>query len=94
MDVPRRNQRGYEGTDLTRRAGNLIGDLLIIHNLYDDNVHFQNALQMSDALQRAGKQFEMMIYPQKSHGVSGVHAEHMRELMLDFFVRTLMPDGE
>ena len=37
----------------------------MIHNVEDDNVHFQNTLQMADALEKAGKQFFMLVYPQK-----------------------------
>jgi len=70
-------------------AANLKGKLLLIHNIQDDNVLFGNALQMMNALQLAGKPFETLIYPQKSHGVSGRLATHMRQQQLDFFRRTL-----
>jgi dipeptidyl-peptidase-4 len=52
-------------------------------------VLFQNTLQMTDALQQAGKQFEFMLYPQKSHGVGGAAARQMNASMLDFFERNL-----
>ena len=42
-----------------------------MHNIEDDNVHCQNTLQMANALEKAGKQFQMLVYPQKSHGVGG-----------------------
>ncbi|MEO8028044.1 MAG: S9 family peptidase, partial [Bryobacteraceae bacterium] len=67
MGLPSENVEGYKATALPQRAGNLKGKLLLIHNIDDDNVLFMNGLQMSDALQRAGKQFEMMLYPQKAH---------------------------
>jgi dipeptidyl-peptidase-4 len=62
---------------------------MIVHNFEDDNVLFQNTLQMTDALQLAGKQFEFMLYPQKSHGVSGAAARQMNASMLDFLDRNL-----
>jgi dipeptidyl-peptidase-4 len=62
---------------------------MIVHNFEDDNVLFQNTLQMTNALQLAGKQFEFMLYPQKSHGVSGIAARQMDQSMLDFFDRNL-----
>jgi dipeptidyl-peptidase-4 len=62
---------------------------MIVHNFEDDNVLFQNSLQMTDALQLADKQFEFMLYPQKSHGVGGAAARQMNESMLDFFDRNL-----
>jgi dipeptidyl-peptidase-4 len=52
-------------------------------------VLFQNTLQMTNALQLAGKQFEMMLYPQKTHGVSGVAARQLQQMTVDFFDRNL-----
>jgi len=61
----------------------------LIHNLEDDNVLVQNTVQMADALQRAGRPFEMMFYPQKTHGVTGQYRRHMFELIASFFDRNL-----
>lgn len=91
MDLPSVNEEGYRVTSLLPKAGNLKGALLLIHNLWDDNVHFQNALHMANELQRLERPFDLMIYPQKSHGVSGKHAAHMRAMMLRFFERELAP---
>jgi len=63
--------------------------LLLIHNYGDDNVLFQNMFQIVDALQKEGKQFEMMVYPQKAHGVTGPARLHLNQLMTDFFERKL-----
>ena len=89
MGLPKENPDGYKGTALAPRAKNLKARLLIVHNFEDDNVLFQNSLQMTDALQLAGKQFEFMLYPQKSHGVTGAAARQMNEMMLEFFDRNL-----
>ena len=89
MGLPAENADGYKKTNLGLSAANLKGNLLIIHNLQDDNVLFQNTLQIADALERAGKKFDMLIYPQKSHGVGGPVRRQMLESMLDFFDRTL-----
>jgi dipeptidyl-peptidase-4 len=62
---------------------------MLVHNFEDDNVLFQNSLQLTDALQLAGKQFDYMLYPQKSHGVSGAAARQMNEMMIEFFDRNL-----
>ena len=45
--------------------------LLLLHNIEDDNVHFQNTVQMAAALENAGKDFFMVVYPDKTHGVTG-----------------------
>jgi dipeptidyl-peptidase 4 len=89
MGLPVDNPEGYRKTNLNLQAENLRGSLMLIHNFQDDNVLFQNALQMSDALQRAGKRFEMMIYPQKAHGVTGPVRRQMLDSMVEFFDRTL-----
>ncbi|MBZ5728792.1 MAG: S9 family peptidase [Acidobacteriia bacterium] len=89
MGLPKENPDGYKETALPQRAANLKGRLMLVHNFEDDNVLFQNSLQMSNALQVAGKQFEYMLYPQKSHGVGGPAARQMNEMMIGFFDRTL-----
>jgi len=89
MGLPSDNGDGYRATALPQKARNLKAKLMIVHNFEDDNVLFQNSLQMTDALQLADKQFEFMLYPQKSHGVGGAAARQMNESMLDFFDRNL-----
>ncbi len=89
MGLPIENPEGYKRTNLPLSAENLKGRLMVIHNINDDNVLFQNTLQLMDALQRAGKQFELMVYPQKSHGVTGPVRRQMLEGMIEFFDRNL-----
>lgn len=89
MGLPGEDADGYQNTALAQRAANLKARLMIAHNLEDDNVLFQNTMQMIDALERAGKKFELMLYPQKTHGVSGPVSHQMDASMLDFFERTL-----
>jgi dipeptidyl-peptidase-4 len=89
MGLPSENVEGYRDTALPPNAGNLKGRLMLVHNFEDDNVLFQNSLQMTNALQVAGKQFDYMLYPQKSHGVSGPASRQMNQMMIDFFDRNL-----
>ncbi len=89
MGLPSTNADGYKKTALPQSARNLKGSLMIMHNLEDDNVLFQNTVQMMEALQRAGKQFETVIYTQKTHGVTGPETRHRDAAMLDFFERRL-----
>jgi dipeptidyl-peptidase 4 len=69
MSTPALNAEGYRQSSPINFAGDLHGHLLMVHGTMDDNVHFQNAVRMSYALQKAGKQFEFMIYPKSRHGV-------------------------
>ena len=89
MGLPSENADGYKNTALPPKAGNLKGRLMLVHNFEDDNVLFQNSLQMTNALQLAGKQFDYMLYPQKSHGVTGPASRQMNQMMIDFFDRNL-----
>ncbi len=89
MGLPADNEEGYKAGSPVGAAANLKGKLLLIHNIQDDNVLFGNALQMMNAFQLAGKPFETMIYPQKSHGVMGRAATHMRQQQLDFLKEAL-----
>jgi len=91
LGLPAENEEGYRLSSPRHFAANLKASLLLIHNLEDDNVTFRNTLQMADALQRAGKQFEMLVYPQKAHGLTGLHREHMLEAVARFFERELKP---
>jgi len=70
MGLLKDNARGYDDS-IVSAARSLHGSLLLVHGTSDDNVHFQNTIQMSDALIKAGKQFRLMVYPNKTHGITG-----------------------
>jgi dipeptidyl-peptidase-4 len=89
MGLPKDNPDGYKNSALPQQAKNLKGKLMIAHNVEDDNVLFQNTVQMIDALERAGKQFEMQVYTQKTHAVTGAEARQLNATMVDFFERNL-----
>ena len=89
MGLPQENEEGYKASSPVHAAANLKGKLLLIHNIGDDNVLFANALQMMNALQQAGKDFDTLIYPQKSHGVTGKARNHMLKRITAFFEEAL-----
>jgi dipeptidyl-peptidase-4 len=91
MGLPQQNELGYKNSSPVHSAANLKAKLMIVHNIGDDNVLFQNAMMMMNALQLAGKPFESMIYPQKSHGVGGPARKHLLETTTQFFERHLAP---
>jgi dipeptidyl-peptidase-4 len=85
---------GYRESDVTGAAANLQGALLIAHGTGDDNVHFQNSVQMINALITAGKQFQLMIYPNKTHSIAGSDArDHLFHMIQDHFERELKQDA-
>jgi|ERR1700691_454260 len=89
MGLPEDNAEGYKRSSPQTNAVEIKARLLILHNIEDDNVHFQNSLQMANVLEREGKQFQMIVYPQKSHGVGGALQKQMQQAMLDFFEKSL-----
>ncbi len=89
LGTPQQNNDGYKKSSPVEIAENLEGKLMLVHNFEDDNVLFQNTMQMNDALQRAGKSFELMLFPQKAHGVSGPSRRYMLERMAAFFEANL-----
>lgn len=93
MGLPDENRKGYDAGSNVKNAAKLQGKLLILHNFEDDNVLFQNTMQMADALERADKQFFMQIYPQKSHGVTGGLRKPLYQAMLNFFEAHLKDGG-
>ena len=84
------SQKGYDDADLPKFADKLHGALMIAHGTSDDNVHFQNSIQMIDALIKAGKQFRLMVYPNKTHSIAGKDARiHLFHMIEDHFEREL-----
>ena len=69
MRTPEENPDGYDQNSPLFHAEKLKGNYLIIHGSGDDNVHVQNAYQMSNALINANKNFEQAIYPDRAHGI-------------------------
>jgi len=90
MGLPQDNADGYDASSPAAAAAAMgATKLLLIHNAEDDNVHFQNSLQMADALEKAGKRFHMVVYPQRTHGVEGTAYRQLLEEMTAFFEENL-----
>ena len=90
MGLPDDEPDAYRRTSPQTAAAAMQGTkLLMIHNIEDDNVHFQNSIQMADAFEKAGRQFYMLVYPQRSHGVSGPARKHLLEETTAFFEENL-----
>jgi dipeptidyl-peptidase-4 len=90
MGLLKDDKAGYDMSDVTKAADQLHGALLLVHGTSDDNVHFQNSIQMIDALIKARKQFRLMIYPNKTHGIAGPDARvHLFTMIEDHFEREL-----
>ncbi len=90
LGLPAQNPKVYSDSSMTKVANKLHGALLLAHGTEDDNVHFQNSIQMTDALIRAGKQFRFMPYPNKTHGIEGPeYRTHLFHMIEDHFEHEL-----
>ena len=102
MDTPQNNPEGYEvskvlnyvdgypvtyGSDCAGCAEPVM--LKLTHGTGDDNVHHQNTLQLLDAMHKAGRKFDFMIYPDGMHGYRGYQGEHFQNANNEFWLRYL-----
>jgi dipeptidyl-peptidase 4 len=84
MWIPQENKDGYEAGNAMRYADKLKGRLMIYYGTADNNVHPNNAMQLMQALQQAGKSFEVQVGPDQGH--SGLRSDRMME----FFIENLV----
>ena len=90
MRTPKENMEGYNAASAINRANKLNGELLLIHGTADDNVHLRNNAEYSEALVQADKQFDMQIYTNRNHGISGGNTtKHLLTRVANFFIDNL-----
>ncbi|MBI4887775.1 MAG: S9 family peptidase [Acidobacteria bacterium] len=90
MKTPQHNADGYRRTAPRFAAEQLHGRMLLVHGSIDDNVHRQNSEQFVYELERAGKQFGMLVYPRSRHGITDARLnKHFRQALLDFIMETV-----
>lgn len=90
MDLLCENKKGYDDANVNNYAHLLKGKLLLIHGTGDDNVHPQNTMQFVERLIAENKQFDLMLYPNRNHGIkSGNTSRHLYTLLADYFLENL-----
>lgn len=90
MRTPQENAEGYDQNSPINFCDNLEGSYLIIHGSGDDNVHYQNTMEMVNAMVKANKQFDMFIYPNRNHGIYGGNTRmHIFDQMLNYTLENL-----
>ena len=89
--LPQDNPKGYDDNSPLSHAKKLAErtKLLIIHGTADDNVHFQNSMEMCRQLNRAGKQYDMMVYPDQNHSMRPSATSLVREKMINYTLENL-----
>jgi len=90
LRTPQENADGYDKNSPTEYASLMKGKFLLIHGTADDNVHFQNSMEFSEALIQNRKQFDFMAYPDKNHGIYGGYTRpQLYQKMTNFILENL-----
>lgn len=90
MRTPAENASGYDENSPINFTNLLKGKYLLIHGSGDDNVHYQNTMEMVNALVKSDKQFDLFIYPNKNHGIYGGNTRnHLFTMMLNYTLENL-----
>ncbi len=90
LQKPQDNPSGYDDYSPQTHADKLSGAFLLVHGTGDDNVHFQNAVELQNALIKANKQFDSFYYPDRNHGIYGGNTRlHLYTMMTNFILQKL-----
>lgn len=90
MRRPQENPTGYDDNSPINHVANMKGNLLLVHGMADDNVHFQNSVELVQKLIEHNKSFDMQFYPNRNHGIYGGNATlHLYSKMTDFIEENL-----
>ncbi len=90
MGVPEDDPEAYKRTSALEGADGYSGRLLLIHGSHDDNVHPQNTTRLIDALIKKRRQFDLMIYPNETHGIRGAsEVIHLWTMVYEYLERNL-----
>ena len=95
MGLPDDNEEGYRDGSPITHAAKLEGDLLLVHGTGDDNCHYQGFELLVNELIANGKQFDMMSYPNRTHGIYEGKGTtmHLYTLLTDYLLEHLPPGG-
>ncbi len=90
MRTPAENKVGYDDGAPLKYVNGLTASYLLVHGTGDDNVHPQNSIQLIDKLEAANKQFQLMLYPSRTHAISGGNSRtHLFTLLTNFVDQNL-----
>ncbi len=94
MGLPQENMEDFINGSPITYAKNLKGNLLLVHGTADDNVHYQSAELLINELIKNNKQFQVMPYPNRSHGIyEGANTRrHLYTLMTNYLNKNTPPN--
>ena len=90
MRTPQENGINYDVNSPINHVDKIKGDFLLIHGTADDNVHFQNSMEMVNSLVKSNIEFDFFAYPNKNHGIYGGYTRlHLYNKMTNFLIDNL-----
>lgn len=90
MRTPQENPDGYDDNSPINMVDNIKGNYLLIHGSGDDNVHYQNTMEMINAMVKADVAYDSEIYPNRNHGIYGGNTRyHLYKKMTKFWLENL-----
>ena len=85
MRTPQENGNNYDDNSPINHVEKINGKFLLIHGTADDNVHFQNSVELVDEMIKKGIKFDSELYPNKNHGIGGgKYRLHLYNRMTEF----------
>mmetsp|Transcript_23219 Transcript_23219/g.23601 ORF Transcript_23219/g.23601 Transcript_23219/m.23601 type:complete len:359 (-) Transcript_23219:201-1277(-) len=91
MGLPSQNTRGYREAAVFDHVSNMKGKLMIVHGLIDENVHFRHTARLINRLIAAGKDYDLLLFPEERHSPRRLRDRvYMEQRISDYFVRNLM----
>ena len=90
MRTPKENGENYDVNSPINHVSKIKGNYLLIHGTADDNVHFQNSMEMVNSLVKSNIEFDFFAYPNKNHGIYGGNTRlHLYNKMTNFLIDNL-----
>jgi dipeptidyl-peptidase-4 len=90
MGFPDENRAGYQSASVLTHVSELSGELLVIHGMVDENVHFRHTARLVEALIQEGKTFELLPFPEERHMPrSEAGRLYMEQRLVEHFRRSL-----
>jgi len=90
MSLPQENEAGYKESSVMTHVDKLVGKLMLVHGMIDENVHFRHTARLITALTRARKEYELLLFPDERHlPRSAADRVYMEQRIEAFFVRYL-----
>ena len=87
MGTPQNNPKGYEESSVMHHVDGIVGDLMLVHGLIDENVHFRHTARLINALIVAQKNYELLLFPNERHMPRAIEDREYMELRMEAFLR-------